>query len=109
MPDNNYSPVPPRPTEFRNGITTEYNGFTISDRFVVSKDGKFFTECISLQQAKSIIDQSNAQKLKQMPDKQKMLGKLWGSCELENGSEQRARETEQVNNYFENLLHESES
>ncbi len=107
MPDY-HDQTPQRPAEYRNGVTTDYKGFTISDTFVVSKGGKFFTECISLQQAKNIIDQSNSQKLKQMPDKQKMLGRLWGSCELENGAARIEYETEQINNYHENQLHNDE-
>ena len=98
-----YDNTPPRPSEYGNGITTEYRGFTISDRFEVSCGSKVLWECMGLQQAKNSIDSSIAMKAKQD------LGSLWkrfvsGECELENGSEARERDSERVNEYFENQL-----
>ena len=67
MPDNNYSPVPERPTEFLNGLTIEYKGFTISDTFLMYKDGKHvkFPRCWTLDACKRMIDASIACKGRQ--------------------------------------------
>jgi len=92
--------IPPRPAEFGNGVTTEYRGFTITDKFYVKQFGEF----ISLQQAKNYIDTSLA--MKKLQDKGAALTKLWGACELENGEARREREAEQINNHFENELYE---
>ena len=94
--------IPPRPAEFRNGEITLYKGFTITDNFDVTQNGKvIFRDNISIQQAKNIIDQSLAMKAKQD------LGKLWKRFtedELENGEARREYEAKQVDNYFENQL-----
>lgn len=59
---NSYTqPFPDRPTNYANGIATEYRGFEISDRFVISRNGKvIWDDCISLEQAKAVIDRSLA-------------------------------------------------
>lgn len=102
-----YETIPDRPAEFGNGITTQYRGFEISDRFVISKNGKVipFGECWSLQQAKITIDQSLAAWDK-LHDKQASLRKLNGSCELEDGQQRREYEENQINNYFDTQLYD---
>jgi len=98
-----YDNIPPRPPEYGNGVTTEYRGFTISDRFEVSCGSKFLWECMSIEQAFNSIDSSIAMKAKQD------LGSLWkrfvsGECELENRSAEIERDAERVNEYFDNQL-----
>lgn len=68
---------------------TPYNGFEIDDTHRIFKDGKqvftaYWQRCNNLEDAKKLIDASN--KLKAMPDMQRLLTKLTGCCELENGS-----------------------
>lgn len=99
--------LPDRPADYANGITTEYRGYTITDTFDVVKGGKvIWDNNISIAQAKSIIDQSEA--LRNRPCMQTSLRKLWGACELENGQEQREREAERVNEFYENQNYEHE-
>jgi len=96
-----YDNIPPRPAEYGNGVTTEYLGFVITDRFTILHNGKvIWDDNLSLAQCKNIINQSLGSK---------DLGKSWqrfisGECELENGSERRERETEQIENYYLNEL-----
>ena len=100
MRNTTYDTIPPRPPEYGNGITTEYRGFTISDRLVVSKDGKvIWDDNISLQQCKSIIDQS-------LVVKAGVSVSMDGEEELENGSQAAADFAERVNDYFETKLYE---
>jgi len=101
-----YGLIKDRPVEFANGKTTEYRGFTISDRFIISKDGKpvKFPQQWSLTGCKNIIDASLA--MNKLQDKGAALRKMTGSCELENGSERREFEERQINNHFENELYE---
>jgi len=102
-----YDLTPDRPAEYGNGISTEYRGFTITDMFDVVKGGKLvWDNNISIQQAKSIIDKSEA--MRNRPNLQAALTKM---CEEEdeNGEERREREAEQVNHYFENENYKHES
>lgn len=92
--------LPNRPADYGNGIPTDYRGYVITDTFDVVKNGKVIWSNTSMAQAKSIIDQSEA--LRNRPCMQTSLRKLAGSCELENGSEQREWEAERVNQYYEN-------
>ena len=94
-----------RPADYANGKTTEYRGFTISDRFIISKNGKTvkFPQQWSLTGCKNIIDASIA--MNKLQDKGAALRKMTGSCELENGSERREFEERQINNHFENELY----
>jgi hypothetical protein len=97
-----YDTIPPRPPEYGNGITTEYRGFVITDRFTVSKDGKvIWDDNISLQQCKSIIDQSLAVRVGNSVSRD-------GEEELENGSQAAADFADRVNDYFENEIWEGE-
>jgi len=101
-----YNPTPDRPAEYGNGVSTEYRGFTITDTFDVLKGGKVIWQCTSVQDARSIIDQSEA--MRNRPNLQAALTKM---CEVEeeNGEERREREAEQVNNYYENENYKHES
>ena len=97
-----YNPTPDRPAEYGNGVSTEYRGFTITDTFNVVKDGKLVWQCMSPQAARSIIDQSEA--MRNRPNLQAALTKMWGSCELEDGQERRHYEENQINAYYEQQL-----
>ncbi len=91
---------------------THYKGFEIGRYFDIFKNGNpVFTarhqRCLSLDQAKQIIDTSLA--FKPLPDKQSALAKMTGECELENGSQDIADFAERVNNYFSNELEKQEN
>lgn len=101
MRNTTYDTIPPRPPEYGNGITTEYRGFVITDRFAVLHNGKvIWDDNISLQQCKIIIDKSLAVR----------AGSSYtpapGEEEIENGSDAMAEQERAVNNYFENKLYE---
>ena len=102
----NYN-ITPRPP------VIDYGGYQIDAVFNIFSNGKeIFTDrpsfrCSSVKEAMNIIDMSNRQRAAQ--DKQAALDKLSramkiGSCELENGSEQRDYELNQINQYHEQLL-----
>ena len=95
-----------RPAEYGSGKTTEYRGFTISDRFIISKDGKpvKFPQQWSLAACKNMIDTSIA--MNKLQDKGAALRKLTsGSCELESGNEDAERFSNWMQDEAEKQIH----